>query len=45
MVVNLAIRASPWWWIGVAAVVALTVHGFFFLPRRLRRRMELLRAD
>jgi hypothetical protein len=45
MVVNLAVRASPWWWIGVAGVVALTVHGLFFLPRRLRRRMELLRAD
>jgi hypothetical protein len=44
MLVNLAVRASPWWWIAVAANVALLVHGWFLLPRRLRRRIELLRG-
>jgi hypothetical protein len=42
MLVNLAVRASPWWWLGVAATVGLLVHGWFFLPRRLRRRADLL---
>ena len=43
VLVVLAIQASPWWWIAVALGVGLPVFGGFVLPRRLRRRAELLR--
>ncbi|WP_324274874.1 hypothetical protein [Blastococcus brunescens] len=43
MLVNLAVQASPWWWVGVAATLGLLVYGWFVLPRRLRRRADLLR--
>lgn len=42
MLVNLALRASPWWWVAVAAHVGLFAYAFLVLPRRLRRRIELL---
>lgn len=45
MLVNLAVQASPWWWLGVAGAVALLVHGWLVLPGRLRRRAELLRPS
>lgn len=40
--VFLAVQASPWWWVGVAATTGLVVYGSFLLPRRLERRVELL---
>ena len=45
MLVNLAVQASPWWWIGVAATGGLLVHGWFVFPRQLRRRVELLQPS
>lgn len=38
----LALARSPWWWIAVAAGLAMTV-AVLVLPRRLDRRAELLR--
>jgi type VI protein secretion system component VasK len=38
----LAVTRSPWWWVAVAAAVALVV-GVLLIPRRLRRRADLLR--
>ena len=42
MLMNLAIEASPWWWVGVALVLGLLVFGRVVLPRRLRHRIEVL---
>ena len=43
MTVNLAVQASPRWWIAVAIMIGLLVYAWFVLPRRLRRRADLLR--
>ena len=43
VLVNLAVQASPWWWVGVAVSVGLLAHGWFLAPARLRRRAEVLR--
>ncbi|WP_170182277.1 hypothetical protein [Blastococcus colisei] len=43
VLVNLAVQASPWWWLGVAVDAGLLAHGWFVHPRRLRRRADLLR--
>lgn len=43
--VNAAIQASPWWWIGVALAAGGLGYGWLVLPRRLRRRIELLREE
>ncbi|MGY1720184.1 hypothetical protein ACI8AG_14175 [Blastococcus sp. SYSU DS0552] len=45
MTVYLAVQASPWWWVGVAVLAGLLAYGWFVLPRRLRRRAELLDPD
>jgi ElaB/YqjD/DUF883 family membrane-anchored ribosome-binding protein len=38
----LAVTRSPWWWVAVAAAVAL-VPAVLLIPRRLQRRADLLR--
>ncbi|WP_158544834.1 hypothetical protein [Blastococcus sp. TF02-09] len=43
LLVRLALESSPWWWVGVAVVLAGLAYGRLVLPRRLRRRAELLR--
>ncbi len=43
LLVRLALWGSPWWWVGVAVVGPGVVYGRLLLPRRLRRRAELLR--
>jgi hypothetical protein len=43
LIVRLALTSSPWWWVGVAVVLAGLAYGQLVLPRRLRRRAELLR--
>lgn len=44
LLVRLALGSSPWWWVGVAVVCAGTAYGQLVLPRRLRRRADLLRT-
>lgn len=39
-----SLTRTPWWWLGVAMFAAMTV-AHLVLPARLRRRIELLRAE